>query len=137
MRYIFCEQCITFFFYFFQEKKDHGEGGVLVGASVEGKRVLIVDDVITAGTAIREAIKLLEAAGAIVAGVVIALDRAEIVSETVQKSAIQSVQEEYSIPVVNIIALKHLLSYVGSSKDLAEYVQTVETYRNQYGVKDK
>ena len=79
----------------------------------------------------------MEAAGAIVAGVVIALDRAEIVSETVQKSAIQSVQEEYSIPVVNIIALKHLLSYVGSSKDLAEYVQTVETYRNQYGVKDE
>lgn len=131
--------CFLFFVFFFsicpQEKKDHGEGGVLVGADVKGKRVLIVDDVITAGTAIREAVKLLEAAGAIIAGVVIALDRAEIVSEEYKKSAIQSVQEEYSIPVVNIIALNHLLTYVGTDESLAEHVTSVEAYRNQYGTK--
>tara|TARA_B100000780_G_C20790416_1_gene313910 strand:- start:32 stop:445 length:414 start_codon:yes stop_codon:yes gene_type:complete len=127
--------CICFFFFsFFQEAKDHGEGGVLVGAPVAGKRVLIVDDVITAGTAIREAIRIIESAGGIVAGVLIALDRAEIVSEEVRKSAIQSVKEEFQKPVVNIIALKHLLSYVGASKELQEHVAAVETYRATYGV---
>jgi orotate phosphoribosyltransferase len=125
---------LFFFFSFFQEAKDHGEGGVLVGAPVAGKRVLIVDDVITAGTAIREAIRIIESAGGIVAGVLIALDRAEIVSEEVRKSAIQSVKEEFQKPVVNIIALKHLLSYVGASKELQEHVAAVETYRATYGV---
>lgn len=138
MVFVLCSHLICLLFFFSicpQEKKDHGEGGVLVGADVKGKRVLIVDDVITAGTAIREAVKLLEAAGAIIAGVVIALDRAEIVSEEYKKSAIQSVQEEYSIPVVNIIALKHLLTYVGTDESLAEHVTSVEAYRNQYGTK--
>ena len=78
---------------------------------------------------------MLKAAGAIIAGVVIALDRAEIVSETVRRSAIQSVQEEYSIPVVNIIALEHLLSYVETNKEHASMLPAVEAYRDAYGTK--
>ena len=115
-----------------KEKKDHGEGGLLVGAPVKGKRVLIVDDVITAGTAIRQAMKILTEAGATAAGVVIALDRAEIVNEESTMSAIQSVEAEFSIPVVSIVGLDQLISYVG--EEMPDKVAAVKEYRQKYGV---
>ena len=117
-----------------KEKKDHGEGGLLVGAPVKGKRVLIVDDVITAGTAIREAMAILKAAGAEAAGVVIALDRAEVVSEGNPMSAIQSVQAEFGIPVVNIVGLGHLLGFVREEVGMESTLASIEAYRSKYGV---
>ena len=118
-----------------KEKKDHGEGGLLVGASVKGKRVLIVDDVITAGTAIRQAMQILTEAGATAAGVLIALDRAEIVNEGSAMSAIQSVEAEFSIPVVCIVGLDQLISFVG--EEMPEKVAAVTAYREKYGVGGK
>jgi len=102
-----------------KEAKTHGEGGALIGAPLEG-RVLIVDDVITAGTAIRESVNLIRAAGASPAGVVLALDRQERGQGT--RSAVQEVQAVFSIPVVNIIALDELVEYLeaaGPSEELA------------------
>lgn len=115
-----------------KEKKDHGEGGLLVGAPVKGKRVLIVDDVITAGTAIRQAMGILSNAGATAAGVVIALDRAEVVNESSSLSAIQSVEAEFGIPVVSIVGLDQLISYVG--EEMPEKVESIRDYRKRYGV---
>lgn len=117
-----------------KEKKDHGEGGLLVGAPVQGKRVLIVDDVITAGTAIREAIGILRQAGAQIAGVVIALDRAEKVRDDSSMSAIQSVQQEFGVPVVNIIALRELLGFVQGQAQMASTLERIIAYRDTYGV---
>jgi orotate phosphoribosyltransferase len=97
-----------------KEVKDHGEGGSLVGCNVNGRRVLVVDDVITAGTAIKEAMAILSSANAIVVGVTVCLDRQESGSnvDKPEQSAIQQVEEEFSIPVVSIIKFTHLLSYV-------------------------
>merc|ERR1712139_197090 len=98
-----------------KEVKDHGEGGSLVGADVAGKRCLLIDDVISAGTAIREAKSILDAAGAKLAGVVIALDRQERTGkdgELSELSAVQSVQAEFGVPVRSIIGLDGLLAYL-------------------------
>ena len=97
--------------------------------------MLIVDDVITAGTAIRQAMKILTEAGATAAGVVIALDRAEIVNEESTMSAIQSVEAEFSIPVVSIVGLDQLISYVG--EEMPDKVAAVKEYRQKYGVSAK
>ena len=113
-----------------KEAKDHGEGGVLVGAPLKGK-VLIIDDVITAGTAVREVMSLIESAGAEPAAVVIGLNRQE--RGKGEKSAIQEVEADYNIPVVSIINLQHIMSYLreqGSSVELAK----IEAYYQQYGV---
>ncbi|KAG5182825.1 orotidine-5'-phosphate decarboxylase [Tribonema minus] len=115
-----------------KEKKDHGEGGLLVGADVKGKRVLIVDDVITAGTAIREAMDMLTAAGAVPAGVVIALDRMEKGGGS-ELSAVQQVEKEFGIPVVSVVCLTHIASYLTAGQDPA-LLQAITEYRDKYGV---
>jgi orotate phosphoribosyltransferase len=116
-----------------KEAKDHGEGGVLVGAPLQG-RVMIVDDVITAGTAVREVIGLIKAAGAEVAGIIIGLDRQE--RGRSELSAIQEVERDFGVPVVSIIGLEQILQYLqlqGAAADLAK----VLAYRDQYGVAAK
>jgi orotate phosphoribosyltransferase len=114
-----------------KEAKDHGEGGMLVGAPLEG-RVLIVDDVITAGTAIRESIALIRAAGATPAGVLIALDREE--RGQGRLSATQELSAEHGLPVVAIARLGDLLAYVADKPELAAYRQKLADYRARYGV---
>ena len=112
-----------------KEAKDHGEGGSVVGADIEG-RVMIIDDVITAGTAIREAIALIEAHGASVSAVTIALDRQE--KGQGELSAIQEL-EQSGISVVSIIRLEHILEYLQSSGSDDERA-AIERYRAQYGI---
>ncbi len=114
-----------------KEAKDHGEGGQLVGAELTGK-VLIIDDVISAGTSVRESVDIIRAAGAEPAGVIIALDRQERGQGDL--SAIQEVQAEHNIPVLNIISLNDLLGYLQDSKELSEHLAAVQAYREQYGV---
>ncbi len=121
-----------------KEAKDHGEGGVLIGAPVRG-RVLIVDDVISAGTSVRESIALIRAAGATPAGVSIALDRQEFAAEDGvdrPQSAVQYVRESLGLPVVAIATLADLLDWLGSGLDpaLAEHLPRVAAYRERYGV---
>lgn len=113
-----------------KEAKDHGEGGVVVGAPLRG-RVLIVDDVITAGTSVRESVELIRAQGADPAGVLIALDRMERGQGSA--SAVQEVQASFGIPVVAIATLDDLLGFLGSRADLARHTAAVEAYRRQYG----
>ncbi|SRR5690606_1774517 len=114
-----------------KEAKDHGEGGMLVGAPLQGK-VMIVDDVITAGTAIREVINLIGQAGAEPAGVLVALDRQE--RGKGEKSAIQEIQEQYGIPVVSIINLQQILDYLADHPTLGEFASKISSYRAQYGI---
>jgi len=114
-----------------KEAKDHGEGGNLVGAGLTGG-VLIIDDVITAGTAIRESVDIIQAAGAAPAGVVIALDRQERGREAC--SAIQEVEETLGIRVISIVKLKHLVQYLLDRTDRAGDVEKILAYRELYGV---
>lgn len=114
-----------------KEAKDHGEGGQLVGAPLQG-RVVLVDDVITAGTAIRESMQLLSAHGAHAAGVVIALNRQE--RGQGQLSAIQEVEQHYAMPVVSIVSLEDLISYLAEDPHYAQSLEAVQAYRAQYGV---
>jgi orotate phosphoribosyltransferase len=114
-----------------KEAKNHGEGGNLVGAPLKGD-VLIVDDVITAGTAIRESIDMIQAAGANPAGVLIALDRQERGKS--ELSAIQEIVKEYNMPVYAIINLDDLHSYIAKQPDLNAYLNAISEYREQYGV---
>jgi orotate phosphoribosyltransferase len=114
-----------------KETKDHGEGGNLVGAGLTG-RVLIVDDVITAGTAIRESVDIIQAAGAAPAGVVIALDRQERGRDA--RSAIQEVEETLGIRVISIVKLEHLVQYLLDRGDRARDVEKILAYRTEYGV---
>jgi len=114
-----------------KEKKDHGEGGQLVGADLNGK-VLIIDDVISAGTSVRESVTIIKAENAVPTGVIIALDRQERGQDS--RSAIQEVEAEHHIPVVSIICLNDLLSYLQNNAELAEHLPAVEAYRQQYGV---
>ena len=119
-----------------KEAKDHGEGGKLVGASMEnGKRVLVIDDVITAGTAIRESHQMLLSVGAKMVGVVIALDRAEKRSLDDPVSAVQAVGRDLSVSVVSIVNLPQLQIFLESSPEYGdEILTTVREYRSQYGV---
>jgi len=114
-----------------KEAKAHGEGGNIVGAALDGD-ILIIDDVITAGTAIRESMEIIAAAGAKPAGVIIALDRQE--KGTGELSAIQEVEQQYEIPVLSIIKLEHLITYIDGNADFAEYTDKVKAYRDQYGI---
>jgi orotate phosphoribosyltransferase len=116
-----------------KEAKTHGEGGTLMGASVAGKRVLIVDDVITAGTAIREAIGHIEAAGGVVAGVVIALDRQEILSEDNRVSAVNSVKASTGVPVIAVATLTDLLHFAEDNTHLKQHHDALLAYRSSYG----
>ena len=121
-----------------KEAKDHGEGGVLVGAPVAG-RVLIVDDVISAGTSVRESVRLLQAAGARPCGVLIALDRQERATEgekDMEWSAVQYVTRTLQLNVAAIATLNDLLQYLKSTEDpaLQVFAQPVQRYRDRYGV---
>ncbi|HEX4870179.1 MAG TPA: orotate phosphoribosyltransferase, partial [Moraxellaceae bacterium] len=115
-----------------KEAKDHGEGGTLVGAPLTG-RVLIVDDVITAGTAIREVMTLIEQAQARPAAVVVALDRQE--RGKGELSAIQEVERDFGIPVVSIVKLEHLIAYLEEQPGMADHLEAVRRYREEYGIK--
>jgi orotate phosphoribosyltransferase len=114
-----------------KEAKDHGEGGVIVGAPLHG-RVLIIDDVISAGTSVRESILTIHAAGAEVAGVAIALDRQE--RGQGELSAVQEVQRDYSVPCVAIAALDDLVSYLEANHTTDFDLAAIRYYREQYGV---
>jgi len=119
-----------------KEAKDHGEGGNLVGAPVRG-RVLIIDDVISAGTSVRESIQMIEAAGATPCGVAIALDRQEKAAEDgvdSPHSAVQQVQQRYGLPVVAVAGLADLLAYLEGAPELAAHRPAVLAYRERYGV---
>jgi orotate phosphoribosyltransferase len=114
-----------------KEAKDHGEGGTLVGAPLAG-RVLIIDDVITAGTAIREVMQIIQAQGAQAAGVLIALNRQE--RGKGELSAIQEVERDYGIPVVSIVSLEQVLEYLAEDAELKQYLPAVQAYRAEYGI---
>lgn len=116
-----------------KETKDHGEGGLTVGAPLKN-RVLIVDDVISAGTSIRESIELIRAAGATPCGVVIALDRME--RGQGELSAAQEVQRNYGIPVVAIATLDDLLGYLRDGAGMVQNLAAVQSYRDRYGVRN-
>jgi orotate phosphoribosyltransferase len=113
-----------------KEAKDHGEGGTIVGAPLEG-RVLIVDDVITAGTSVRESVEMIRRHGASPAGVLIALDRMERGQGSV--SAVQEVRQAYGIPVIAIATLDDLMRFIGGNERLTAYAPAVAAYREQYG----
>lgn len=114
-----------------KEAKDHGEGGTIVGAPLKGK-VLIIDDVITAGTAIREVMSIIKAAGAEPAGVLIALDRQE--KGKGELSAIQEVEKDFGIPVLSIVNQLQVLDFVKRDEELMRYANTIESYRQRYGI---
>lgn len=114
-----------------KEAKDHGEGGVLVGAPLNGD-VLLIDDVITAGTAIREVMQIVQNHKAITAGVIIALDRQE--KGKGDMSAIQEVESDFRMPVLSIVTLDMVLQYLSEDQSLKQYLPAVRDYREQYGV---
>ncbi len=114
-----------------KEAKDHGEGGTLIGAPLKG-RVLIIDDVISAGTSVRESVELIRAAGAEPAGVAIALDRME--RGTGQLSAVQEVERSYGMPVVACATLDDLVGYLQESPGMQGNLDAVRAYRAKYGV---
>ncbi|MDE3739283.1 MULTISPECIES: orotate phosphoribosyltransferase [Pseudomonas] len=114
-----------------KEAKDHGEGGTLVGAPLAG-RVLIIDDVITAGTAIREVMQIIQAQNAQAAGVLIALNRQE--RGQGELSAIQEVERDFGIPVVSIVSLEQVLEYLAGDAELKKHLPAVEAYRANFGI---
>ncbi len=113
-----------------KEAKDHGEGGVIVGAPLAG-RVLIIDDVISAGTSVRASLELIEAAGAEAAGVAIALDRQE--RGTGALSAVQQVEQEYGLPVAAIVRLEQLVEFLAEDEAMADPLAAIRDYRQRYG----
>jgi len=123
--------CNTAYAYNRKEAKDHGEGGTLVGAPLEG-RVLIIDDVITAGTSVRESMELIRAAGATPAAVLIALDRQE--RGQCELSAVQEVERNYGIPVVSVASLTDLIDYLSGHPELENKLAAVRAYRALYGI---
>ncbi|MBT1446538.1 orotate phosphoribosyltransferase [Shewanella sp. JM162201] len=114
-----------------KEKKDHGEGGSLVGSELKGK-VMLVDDVITAGTAIRESMEIIQANGASLAGVLIALDRQE--KGKGELSAIQEVERDFGCGIVAIIKLADLIAFLAEKPGMEEVLESVRAYREQYGI---
>nr|WP_243888026.1 orotate phosphoribosyltransferase [Shewanella algae] len=114
-----------------KEKKDHGEGGNLVGSELKGK-VMLVDDVITAGTAIRESMEIIQANGATLAGVLIALDRQE--KGKGELSAIQEVERDFGCQIVAIIKLADLIAYLAEKPGMEQELAAVSAYREQYGI---
>ncbi len=114
-----------------KEAKDHGEGGTIVGAPLQG-RVLVIDDVMTAGTAIREAADIVAAQGASLAGVAISLDRQE--RGKGKQSAVQEVEAFYGIKVISIVGLQEVIDHVGSSLHDAALLEKVQAYRREFGI---
>ena len=113
-----------------KEAKDHGEGGTIVGAPLQGK-VMIIDDVISAGTSVRESVEIIRAQDAQPAGVVIALDRQEVGKG--DKTAIQEVETDYGIKVASIVCLTDLIGYLEQQPEMAESLSAIRAYREQYG----
>jgi orotate phosphoribosyltransferase len=113
-----------------KEAKDHGEGGTIVGASLKG-RIMIVDDVITAGTSVRESVDAIRAHGAVPAGVLIALDRME--RGQGERSAVSEVRDTFGIPVVAIATLDDVMAFIAGRADLSQHADAVASYRSQYG----
>ncbi|KXX66339.1 orotate phosphoribosyltransferase [Marichromatium gracile] len=113
-----------------KEAKDHGEGGTIVGSPLRG-RVLIIDDVITAGTSVRESVEIIRAAGAEPAGVVIALDRQERGRDV--RSAVQEVEETYAMPVYSVVTLDDLIAFLGERPEADAMAAAVRDYRARYG----
>lgn len=113
-----------------KEAKDHGEGGTIVGAPLAGK-VLIIDDVISAGTSVRESVDIIKAQGAKPAGVVIALNRQELGKGTT--TAIQEVETDYGLKVASIVCLANLVTYLEKQPDMADSLAAIKTYREKYG----
>lgn len=127
----------TPFAYNRKEAKDHGEGGTLVGAPLAGNnasggRVLIIDDVISAGTSVRESVELIRAAGATPVGVVIALDRME--RGTGELSAVQEVENSYGIPVISVANLDAVVRYLSGQSELECHLDAIRAYRARYGI---
>ncbi len=114
-----------------KEKKAHGEGGTLVGSELKGK-IMLVDDVITAGTAIRESMEIIAQNGADLSGVLIALDRQE--KGKAELSAIQEVERDFGTKVISIVKLADLISYLESKGTMDEHLAAVKAYREQYGI---
>lgn len=114
-----------------KEAKDHGEGGMTVGAPLAG-RVLIIDDVISAGTSVRESVDIIKASGATPAGVVISLDRQE--RGTGETSAIQEVEQDYDLAVSSIVCLEDLIQYLANQSEKGDLLSAIEAYRENYGV---
>jgi orotate phosphoribosyltransferase len=114
-----------------KEAKDHGEGGTIVGAPLQG-RVLIIDDVISAGTSVRESVEMIRAAGATPCGVVIALDRMERGTGTL--SAVQEVERDYGIPVIAVASLDDLMGFLHARPEFQQNEVAVASYRKEYGV---
>ena len=114
-----------------KEAKKHGEGGSLVGAELKGN-IMLVDDVITAGTAIRESMTIIEQAGAALSGVLIALDRQE--KGKAELSAIQEVERDFGTKVISIVTLSDVVSFLQDSEAFAEYLPSVQAYRAKYGI---
>ena len=114
-----------------KEAKTHGEGGSLVGAELQGK-VMLVDDVITAGTAIRESMDIIQAHNAELAGVLIALDRQE--KGKAELSAIQEVERDYDAKVISIVQLSDLITYLEAKPEMQTHLDSVQAYREQYGI---
>lgn len=114
-----------------KEAKDHGEGGNLVGSALEG-RIMLVDDVITAGTAIRESMEIIQANGADLAGVLVAIDRQEKGKSNL--SAIQEVERDFQCQIVSIVSLSDLISYLEEQGDSVKPLEKVKAYRAQFGI---
>ncbi|KAG0228458.1 hypothetical protein BGW42_002204 [Actinomortierella wolfii] len=116
-----------------KEKKDHGEGGTIVGSPLEG-RVLVIDDVITAGTAIRESVAIIEGCKAQLAGVLVAVDRQET-GKNGDLSAIQEVERDFGVPVKSIVTMRDIMEFLEEKGDAyAEHLKAMRAYREQYGV---
>ncbi len=114
-----------------KEAKTHGEGGSLVGSPLEG-RIMLVDDVITAGTAIRESMEIIKACGADLAGVLVAIDRQE--KGKGELSAIQEVERDFGCAVISIVSLGDLITYLEEKGDATEHLEAVKAYRAEYGI---
>lgn len=118
-----------------KEAKDHGEGGTLVGAPLEGRRIVIIDDVMTAGTAVRESIATIKAAGGKLVGIVQLLDRQE--RGKGDSSTVEEVEKEFDVPVKPIVAFADILEYLKRKGGFEEQIAKMEEYRKQYGVQPK
>ncbi len=116
-----------------KEVKDHGEGGMILGAPLEGK-VLIIDDVISAGTSVNESIEVFNSLGAELAGVIISLNRQE--RGKGELSAIQEIEQQHKVPVESIVSLVNLIEHLSAQEEMANHLQQVLAYREQYGEKD-